>query len=286
MSHLGISSSYPALSGSSRRHGSKKYESRDPAPTPNIETGSVPPQESKTTGDRDSSQAETESDQAEKGGDNRKEGDTDEEEVEEEVEEEDEEEDGDENHTAGQTQNRREGLLQQLSNSCREETRILAQENLVSVVYDNINPVFKASEQVLGRKDSQENGTCATAFPLFGASVDDLKVTDLLDSADKAPLLKKTDILLTSQENQDLQDRLVHTVLRILVSFGGLRFTRFRKDVDATLPITSDKIELHKTEIHPLPAFEIDESSTTGNAEVLDAVFTELRLDRTAEIFH
>lgn len=182
------------------------------------------------------------------------------------------------------TSQRQQGLLRALSNSCREETRKLAKDNLLSVVYDNVNPVFKASEQILGRKDSQENGTCATAFPLFDASVDDLKVSDLLDSADKAPPLNKKDILLTSQENEYLEERLVHTVLRIIVSFGGPRFARFKKDVDASLPLTSDKLELHKTIIHPLPAFEIDESSTTGNAEVLDAIFAELRLDRTSEI--
>jgi hypothetical protein len=45
-------------------------------------------------------------------------------------------------------------------------------------------------------------------------------------------------------------------------------------------PATSDKIEVHKTEIHPLPAFEVDEASIVGNVDVNDSIDEELELDQ------
>ena len=36
-----------------------------------------------------------------------------------------------------------------------------------------------------------------------------------------------------------------------------------------------DKIPLHKTNLYPLPALPIDESSTLGNAQVVRAIFEE-----------
>jgi len=45
-------------------------------------------------------------------------------------------------------------------------------------------------------------------------------------------------------------------------------------------PVTGDMIEVHKTDVHPLPAFEVDESSTVGNVEVNDCIDDELRLDQ------
>ncbi len=41
-------------------------------------------------------------------------------------------------------------------------------------------------------------------------------------------------------------------------------------------PVTEGKIPVHRTNTYPLPTMNIDESSTTGNAEVVDTVFTEL----------
>ncbi len=48
--------------------------------------------------------------------------------------------------------------------------------------------MFKIAEQILGHKDSQENGTCATIFRLHaGAHKEDMHTKDLLESIDAAP---------------------------------------------------------------------------------------------------
>ena len=73
------------------------------------------------------------------------------------------------------------GLLKLLSDSSMSVAQQKAQTHLLANVYDNINMLFKIAEQILGRKDTQQNGTCATAFELFGASLDYMRTSDVVD---------------------------------------------------------------------------------------------------------
>ena len=173
----------------------------------------------------------------------------------------------------------RGGLLKRISQACRAFTRkVQRATGLLSFIYDNINLRFNVAEECLGRKDTQENGTCATAFALFDTEKSDLKTSDLLTSIDNAPPLKPEDILLTPHENKVLLTHIRHTALRIIVKHGGELFHRFASDVNRTLPVV-DKIPLHKTNLYPLPALPIDESSTLGNAQVVRAIFEEAGID-------
>ncbi len=170
------------------------------------------------------------------------------------------------------------GLLRRICESCRATTRRVAHKALCGHVYDNINMMFRIAEQIMGRKDSQENGTCATIFPLFDARPEDMKTSDLLESINNAPPLSIQDILHNPQESALFQQSLEHALLRELVN-SSERFARFRPDVEAPLPDKDDHIPLHQTDIYPLPAMQIDESSITGHAEVMDAIFRELDFD-------
>ncbi|THG92899.1 hypothetical protein EW026_g8172 [Hermanssonia centrifuga] len=175
------------------------------------------------------------------------------------------------------------GLLKKLSDACRAITRENTHLMFLSFVYDNINIAFKVAEQILGRKDTLENGTCATAFPLFEASEDAMKTANLLSAFDMAPKLSLGNILLTQEENQYLRTSMKQTVLRLLVTQGSHLFGQFLKNVDVHAPISKFKIPVHKTEIYPLPAMDIDESSRTGNADVLEAILREVGYDMTSE---
>jgi hypothetical protein len=73
---------------------------------------------------------------------------------------------------------------------------------------------------------------------------------------------------------------MVHTILRIIVGHGGLGFMKWQKDLDASQPASEDVIEVHKTTLHPLPAMEIDESSITGNIEVVEEIMRVLGFRR------
>src|SRR5277367_3942458 len=42
-------------------------------------------------------------------------------------------------------------------------------------------------------------------------------------------------------------------------------------------------MKTYKSQLHPLPAWNIDESSITGNAEVIEAIGKELQLDQVPE---
>ncbi|TCD65950.1 hypothetical protein EIP91_001980 [Steccherinum ochraceum] len=70
------------------------------------------------------------------------------------------------------------GLLKQLSHSCRDTARGVATTELDSEVYDNLNIRFRVAEQVVGRTDSQENGTCATLIELVDTKPEDIRTID------------------------------------------------------------------------------------------------------------
>ncbi|KAI0074176.1 hypothetical protein K474DRAFT_1601943 [Panus rudis PR-1116 ss-1] len=184
------------------------------------------------------------------------------------------------------TPTRRSGILRQWSHACKRAMRDLAVTKLASYVYDNINLVLKIAEQILGRTDAQQNGTCATAFPLFNATPDDLQTKNLSASFDSAAPLSRDDVLLSEDEQRSFDELLEYTTLSILVKHGGERFARFASDIEKVRPLREDDIPLHKTDIYPLPAMDIDESSTTGNADVVDQIFKEAGYNTDSEEFH
>lgn len=51
---------------------------------------------------------------------------------------------------------------------------------------------------------------------------------------------------------------------------------RFRRKLAERMPVSADKIKLHKTEMYPLPAWPIDESSKAGNGEYIKVTCMEL----------
>ncbi|KAJ7768856.1 hypothetical protein B0H16DRAFT_1307593 [Mycena metata] len=168
--------------------------------------------------------------------------------------------------------------LHELSSSMRGFARVIASTGLFAAAYDNINMVFRAAEQIIGRTDSQENGTCATIFALWKASLEDMKISDLNAAFDKAPPLSLKDILLTAPELEVMDKCLRHCILRIIIEHGGDKFEKFRTALGAALPVTPDKIELHQTVLHPTPAWNIDQSTIIANAEVADAIYDELKV--------
>ncbi len=177
------------------------------------------------------------------------------------------------------------GLLRRLCHFCRVSARRNARELLCGNVYDNINWMEHVAEQRVDHKDTQQNGTCATIFPLFDAKPEAMRTTELLKSLDSAPPLCIEDILHSPAEVTLFQKSLEHTFLRQLLSASEPLARRFQDQVDECLPDQEDQIPLHKTEVIPLPAMQIDESSITGNADVMDEMFTELGFDPHSEDF-
>ncbi|KAH9918031.1 uncharacterized protein B0H18DRAFT_883201 [Fomitopsis serialis] len=177
------------------------------------------------------------------------------------------------------------GILKRLSDACRRAARANASTRLVAFVYDNINMVFRVAEQTIGRKDTQENGTCATAFELYGATEDAMQCADLMAGIVNAPPLGRNDVLFTPQESLDFKRILQHIVLQIIVTHGGDNFSRFTKDVEGFGPLLETRIPLHQTRIFPLPSMKIDESTIVGNADLTKTILAELGQDMGADGF-
>ncbi|KAK7000951.1 hypothetical protein R3P38DRAFT_3327567 [Favolaschia claudopus] len=141
----------------------------------------------------------------------------------------------------------------------RNMARVVASTGLYAASYDNINMVFRAAEQILGKTDSQENGTCSTHLAF------DMRIKDLNAAFHAAAPLSIHDILLSAAELQLMDKCIQHCILRIIVDHGGSKFQRFRAALDAALPPSPS-----------LPAWNIDESTIVGNEEVVNAVHDEL----------
>ncbi|TFY51018.1 hypothetical protein EVJ58_g10778, partial [Rhodofomes roseus] len=181
------------------------------------------------------------------------------------------------------------GLLKRLSDACKRAARAQASLRVLAFVYDNINMLFRVAEARMEAtgKDALQNGTCATAFALFNAEPEDLLTSDYLSSFARAPPLTLHDILLTPAENQAFTELLRHTVLSIIVNYGGPAFARFKSAVDPSAIQTTvdNKIPVHTTEVFPLPTMEIDESTIVGNAEVTKSMFSAVGLDMASDTF-
>ncbi|KAJ6548938.1 hypothetical protein B0H19DRAFT_1265721 [Mycena capillaripes] len=156
----------------------------------------------------------------------------------------------------------------------------MAATGLYATSYDNINMVFRAAEQLVGKNDSQENGTCATIWPLWKAVLEDMSINKLNKAFASTVPLSIKDILLSAPELKLMDQCLRPCILRIIVEHGGEKFQRFRDALNKSLPVTPEQIELHQTPLHPTPAWNIDQSTIIGNDEVVDAIHTELQVKR------
>ncbi|PPQ92857.1 hypothetical protein CVT25_004345 [Psilocybe cyanescens] len=174
------------------------------------------------------------------------------------------------------------GTLHLLSQACRASARKVASSNLFIIVYDNINMMIKVAEQVVGRKtpsDAQENGTCATVIPLHNTTLADIETKHLDEGVKNAPPLKLENLVLTEDESQLMYGALVHTVLSVIVRYGGEGFGRWKEDLKNDTPKSKEAIDVHKTMLHPLPSMEIDENTITGNIQIIEEMNAKLKLD-------
>ncbi|KIY43271.1 hypothetical protein FISHEDRAFT_68152 [Fistulina hepatica ATCC 64428] len=177
------------------------------------------------------------------------------------------------------------GTLRQLSASMRNATRDVAATGLYGLVYDNINMMFKNAEQVVGRHDSQENGTAGTIFPLWRANINDISTQSLHNAFLTAPPLQLSDILHSPDEAAFFKTCLQFTILQIIVQYGGEGFAKYQGVLAAGQPQSEHVVEVHKTDLFTLPPLNIDEASIDGNAQLDEAYVKELHLRESRERF-
>lgn len=103
-----------------------------------------------------------------------------------------------------------------------------------------------------------------------------MRLEDLETSFRDAGPLALSDILHNAGERVFFRKCMIHCILRITVGHGKL--DHFTEQLRESTPRTEQAIELHKTDLHPLPTWKIDESTIVGNADVDEAIVNELRL--------
>lgn len=113
-------------------------------------------------------------------------------------------------------------------------------------------------------------------MPLFDAKVEDLNLKEFQKMFLDSPPLKLKDIILLGDGQKCFKKNLIFCILCIIIKHGGPGFLKFEKDLQRDQPVSSEKIPVHKTELHPLPTFYIDELTIIGNSEVDKAVVDEL----------
>ncbi|KAJ7778908.1 hypothetical protein B0H16DRAFT_1448457 [Mycena metata] len=132
------------------------------------------------------------------------------------------------------------GTLWLLSEACRATAHILASTGLFLIMYDNINMMVRIAEQILGRKNTQENGTCATEVALHNTKLEDLLTADLDKGiANASPF--------TDAEAEFFRKNMIHTILRIIVRYGGEEFAHLKDDLEKAQPVSADKITVHQS---------------------------------------
>ncbi|KAF8595439.1 hypothetical protein BDV93DRAFT_456821, partial [Ceratobasidium sp. AG-I] len=178
------------------------------------------------------------------------------------------------------------GPLKNLSVECMKEVKeMIKSKKAFGLVFDNINMVFKVAEQVIGRIDTQENGTCATVFELLGATPESLDHAVAKAAFLSAKPLELSNILHSPGERALHRRLMVHNILRIVVTHGGEYFAKFRPLLESTQPSSDHCIPVHQSRTYPLPAMDIEESSIDGVINVMDAIYEEIGVDPASPEF-
>jgi hypothetical protein len=103
-----------------------------------------------------------------------------------------------------------------------------------------------------------------------------MKADDLEASFKAARPLSLFDILHKPHESTAFRRYLVYTILRIVITHGGQDFKKFEEAFRAHQPLSNQQVPLYKTVLQCLRALNIDESTITGNAEVIEAIMKEI----------
>ncbi|KZV90118.1 hypothetical protein EXIGLDRAFT_838057 [Exidia glandulosa HHB12029] len=177
------------------------------------------------------------------------------------------------------------GILPALSASCMDEARTVAATKKYKATYDNVNFTDSVAEQVVARTDAQQNMTNAAIVDLHPDTVDADEALSV-DAAEKAflaaPPLVLKDVLMSPEEAKLWVALNVSTIEYIIVNHGEDRFTHLRDIVADKDPHDEHQLAAHKTTIYPLQTMDIDESTITGNIDVVSAIKLQLGFDTSA----
>ncbi|TDL13616.1 hypothetical protein BD410DRAFT_735116, partial [Rickenella mellea] len=163
--------------------------------------------------------------------------------------------------------------LKRLSEELKNKAKALVRKVPCMISWDNINIAFHKAEQRHDNKNHFDNGTTATLIPLYGVEKN-LPLDLLPQRTSRRQLLDITpvrDTLPSPVQAASLEKSFLWHIEDILLDaypIIGRHFPDKKSPPPVSLPIP-----LHKTEVYPLPAMFIDESSINGTINVFETIF-------------
>jgi hypothetical protein len=116
-------------------------------------------------------------------------------------------------------------------------------------------------------------------WPLWKATKEDLDLAKFHQAFASAGPLKREDIILKADEKKKFNDAITLTICEIIIIYGGDKLSTkiFKDELEKRRQLVSAgyKIEAHKTPLHPMTVFDIDESTIIGNGDVAKAIYEE-----------
>ncbi|KAF8181438.1 hypothetical protein K438DRAFT_1976162 [Mycena galopus ATCC 62051] len=151
----------------------------------------------------------------------------------------------------------------------------------VSIVWDNLNIAFRVESQRLNSANHFDNGTTATAIPIWNPFTNGPTALGTLPLEMKPPRTSTfpiidwtpEDILPSPTNMEQLSQCCLWQIKRLaLENIPGL--AHVKKDFEGCPEV--DPIAVHKTEQYPLPAMHEDESSIDGTIRVYERILQNL----------
>jgi hypothetical protein len=176
------------------------------------------------------------------------------------------------------TVERLHALADHAQQNLHEIGRVASEEkrDFFYIIYDNINKHLRAWFQSLGSEDYVQNGTAATIVMMKNVQPSTLNPEALVANRAKNQRATLTVKQLSDDINSThLENIAVGLILRILVQHIA-SLAHHAPEIENCFKSkwAVRRLPLEKTEIHSLPTTAIDESTTSGNRDLLHQIVT------------
>lgn len=168
-----------------------------------------------------------------------------------------------------------------LSDEALERLKKLVKEKMIFIVWDNLNIAFRVESQRLNSANHFDNGTTATAIPVWNPFTNGDTPLDTLPLEMKPPRTTTSavvdwtpDDVLPTPTNAEQLSRCCLWQIKRLALENIANLAHIKKAFEECPEV--DPIAVHLTEQYPLPAMHEDESSIEGTIRVYVRILRNL----------
>ncbi|KAJ3729395.1 hypothetical protein C8R42DRAFT_742175 [Lentinula raphanica] len=182
--------------------------------------------------------------------------------------------------------------MKTLSNEAVQRYQRIVQEQMCSLVWDNLCIQFRVGSQRLDSKDHFDNGTTATLIPIFNPYTKSCQTPHGTLPLSMKPARNTTNPIFDFTNDAILPSP---DVIQGITQCCKWQLRRIATDIIPGLAHLKssfgscpevDKIELHKTEQYPLPAMKEEENSIDGTIRVFETILRNAKVSNDDLIAH